>query len=86
MLFQSIGVFLIKILIRHDRSYYAPFRCDLCNSYDLAINSYLYARYAQLGFASPRNNADVVLSLPDSSFLLAECTGLEAGKPFGGSC
>jgi len=66
------------------RSYYAPFWCELCNSSDHDINSCPYYAYcAQPGFASPVDNIDVVLSLYDSSFPLAQCTGLEVGDPFG---
>jgi len=33
-------------------------------------------------FVSPWENTDVVLSLPNSSFPLAQCTGLDMGEPF----
>ena len=66
------------------RSYYAPFGCHMCNSFDHNANSCPYcACYAQPDFASPRDNTDVVLILPDSSFPLTQCTGLEVGDPFG---
>jgi len=66
------------------RSYYAPFWCDLRSSSSHATNSYpYYAFYAQPGFVSPWDNTNVVLSLPDSSFPLAQYMGLEVGEPFG---
>ena len=34
-------------------------------------------------FASPMGNTDVVVTLPDLSFPLAQCTGLEIGEHFG---
>ena len=46
----------------YDRSYYAPFWCDLCNSFDHNVSSYpYYACYAH----------------PDSSLPLAQCTWFE---------
>jgi len=39
--------------------------------------------FAQPDFASLRDNPDVVLTLPDSSFPLADYMGLEVGEPFG---
>ena len=52
-------------------------------SSDRATNSCPhYACYVQPNFASRNNNTDVVMSLPDSSFPLAQCTGLVAGEPF----
>ena len=41
-----------------------------------------YACYDQLNFASPMDNTNVVLSLHDSSFPLAQCTRLKASEPF----
>ena len=65
------------------RSYYAPFWCDLCNSSDHASNSCPhYACYDQPNFVSLWDSTNVVLTLPDSSFPLAQCTGLEVGEPF----
>ena len=65
------------------RLYYAPFWCDMRNSSDENANSCpYYACYAQHDFASPRANTDVVLTLPDSSFPLAQCTGFEVDEPF----
>ena len=56
------------------RSYYAPFWCCLCHSSDYNINSCpYYTYYAQPDFASPSDNTDFVLTLPDSSFLSAQC-------------
>ena len=67
----------------YSRSYYAPFWYDLCNSSDYAINSCpYYACYAQPDFVSHKDNTDVVINLPDSSFPLAQCTWLEINKPF----
>jgi len=67
----------------YDRSYYAFFRCDMCNSFDHDINSRpYYACYAQPKSSSPKDNIDVALTLPDSSFPLAQCTTLEVGEPF----
>ena len=42
-----------------------------------------YACYAQPDFVSPWDNTDVVLTLPNSPFPLAQCTGLEVDEPFG---
>jgi len=42
-----------------------------------------YTCYAQPDFASPRDNIDVVQTLPDSSFHLVKCMGLAAGESFG---
>jgi len=42
-----------------------------------------YACYDQPHFASLRDNTDVVLTLPDSSFPLPQCMRLEMGEPFG---
>ena len=54
------------------KSYYAPFWCDLCNSYDHAINSCpYYACHAQFDFASPKNNTDVVSTIRNLSCPLA---------------
>ena len=39
--------------------------------------------YAQPNFVPPMDNTKVVLTLHDSSFPLAKCTGLEVGEPFG---
>jgi len=55
----------------------------LCTCYDHAINSCPYACYAQPNFASPIDNTDIVLSLHDSSFPLAQHKGLEVGEHFG---
>ena len=50
------------------RAYYAPFWCDMCSSSNNNTASCpFYARYPQL----------------DSFLPLAQCTGFEAGKPFG---
>jgi len=50
----------------YSRSYYAPFWCDLCNSYDHNTSLCPYfACYAQPDFASLKDNTDVVLTLPD---------------------
>ena len=50
------------------KSHYAPFWCDLCGSSNHNIVSCpFYACYTQ----------------SDSSFPLAQCTGLEGGEPFG---
>jgi len=55
----------------------------LCNSSDHATNLCpYYACYAQPDFVSPWDNTDVVLTLQDSSFPLAQCTGLGEGDPF----
>jgi len=55
----------------------------LCNSSHHATNSCpYYAYYVQPNFASPMDNTDDVLTVPDSSFPLAQCTGLEVGEPF----
>ena len=43
-----------------------------------------YVFYAQPDFVSPWDNTEVVLTLHDSSFPLAQCTGPEAGDPFEG--
>ena len=37
----------------------------------------------QPDFVSPKDNSDIVISLHDSSFPLAQCTGLGEGDPFG---
>jgi len=50
------------------RSYYAPFRCDLCNSPDHNANSCPYSAY---------------YAHPDSSLPLVQCMRLEVGEPFG---
>jgi len=56
----------------------------LCNSFDHATNSCpYYACYDQYDFVSPWDNTDVVLNLRDSSFRLAQCTGLKKGDPLG---
>jgi len=61
-----------------------PFWNNLSNYYDHETNSYpYYACYAQLDFASPWDNTDVVMTLHNSSLPLTQCTGLEAGEPFG---
>ena len=68
----------------YSRSYYASFWCDLCNSSNYDIDSCpYYTFYAQPDFVSPWDNTEVVLTLHDSSFPLAQCTGLEVGEPFG---
>jgi len=65
------------------RSYYAPFWCDFCNFFDHDINSCpYYACYTPPYLTSPWDNTDVVLSLHDSSFPLAQCMELEMGKPY----
>ena len=65
-------------------SYYAFFWHDMCSSYDHNINLRPhYAFYAQPKFASPRDNTEVILTLPDSSFSLAQCKEHEVGEPFG---
>jgi len=65
------------------RSYYAPLRHDLCNSSDHDINLCpYYVSYAQPNFASSWGNTDVVLTLFDTSLLLAQCTRLKMGEPF----
>jgi len=67
----------------YTRSYYAPFWCGLCNSFGYDINSCpYYACYAQPDFVSSWDNADVVLTLLDSTFPLAQCTGLDVGDSF----
>ena len=43
----------------------------------------LYACYAQPDLASPKDNTDVVMTLPNSSFPLAQCMGLEVSERFG---
>jgi len=43
----------------------------------------LYACYAQPDFASSTDSIDIILTLPNSSFPLPQCTRLEIGKPFG---
>jgi len=56
----------------------------LCNSSDHNTNLCpYYACYTQPYVASPWDNTDVVLCLHDSSFPLAQRTGLEAGELFG---
>jgi len=66
------------------RSYYAPLWCVMCSSSDHNITSCpYYACFYQPDFASPKDNTDVVLTLPDSSLPLAQCTGFEGGEPFG---
>jgi len=65
------------------RSYYAPFWCNFCNSSDHETKSCLYYAYcAQHDFVSLLDSTDVVLTLPNSSFPLAQCTELEVGEPF----
>ena len=65
------------------RRYYASFWCDLCNSSDHDINLCpYYVSYAQPNFASSWGNTDVVLTLFDTSLLLAQCTRLKMGEPF----
>jgi len=50
------------------RSYYAPFLCDWCSYSGYNITSCpIYECYAQ----------------PNSSFLLAQCTGFMVGESFG---
>jgi len=67
------------------KSYYNPFWCQLYSSSDHAIDSCrYYACYAQLDFVSLVDNTDIVLTLPNSSFALAQCLGLKAGEPFRG--
>jgi len=57
---------------------------DLCNSSNHTTSSCpYYACYAQPDFVSPWDNTDVILCLPDSSFPLALCMGLEPCDPFG---
>jgi len=57
----------------------------LCNASDHDINLCpYYTCYAQPDFVSPLDNTDVVLTLHDSSFPLAQCMGLEEGDSFGG--
>jgi len=56
----------------------------LCKSSDHETNLCpYYACYAQPDFASPWDNTDVVLTIHDSSFPLAQCTGFEASELFG---
>jgi len=58
--------------------------CDFYNSSDHNINlcSY-YTCYAEPDFVSPWDKTEVVLTLHDSSFPLAQCTGLADADPFG---
>jgi len=66
------------------RSYYVPFWHDLYNSsnHDLNWCPY-YVCYAQLDFASLRDNTDVVMTFADSSFPLALFTRLKMGNLLG---
>ena len=64
-------------------------RHDICLSELLEIHFslrrlvVLMRHGAQPDVASPMDNTDIVLTLPDSSFPLAQCIGLEAGEAFG---
>ena len=59
-----LDIHFLILCALYARSHYAPFWCDLCNSTDLATNSYpYYACYDQFNFASPMDNTDVVLTL-----------------------
>ena len=56
----------------------------MCSSSDHGINLCpYYACYIQPNFVSPWDSTDIVVTLPDSSFPLAQSTGLEVGEPFG---
>jgi len=63
-----------------------PDPCDVACLILLAIIINLcpyYACYAQSEVTSPMDSTDDFLTLPDSSFALTQCAGLEAGDPFG---
>jgi len=76
-------LFFLPLCI-YARSYYAPFWFKMCSYSSYNINSCPFCScYTQSKFDSPGDTTDVILTLLDSSFLFAQCTGLDVGESFG---